>query len=346
MTAIRLEELTCRFGDTVAVDDVTLEFPAGSFTTLLGASGCGKTTLLRLLAGFETPDEGRILFDDDAVAGGAGFVPPEKRGVGVVFQSYALWPHMDVTGNVAYPLKTRGQPRQTIEARVREVLDIVGLDGFQARRIDELSGGQRQRVALARCLVADSRVILFDEPLANLDMHLRAAMVEAFRDIHQRTGATIVYVTHDQAEALALSDRIAVMSAGRILQLGEPTQIYRAPVDARVAAFVGRGTILSGNCVEAGDGIATVEVAGYRFKARARNSKVGTARILLRPEGLVLADEGMPATVLSAIYRGPVYEVRLMLPDGSEIVLDCQDTPAPGASLRIGVRDAWLIPGP
>lgn len=346
MVSIQLEGLTCRFGDTVAVDGITLNFPQGSFTTLLGPSGCGKTTLLRLLAGFETPDEGRILFAGEPVAGAGSLVPPEKRGVGVVFQSYALWPHMDVMGNVAYPLKTRRQPRHVIETRVREVLDTVGLGDFQARCVDELSGGQRQRVALARCLVADSRVILFDEPLANLDMHLRATMVEAFRDIHRRTGATIVYVTHDQAEALALSDRIAVMNAGKVLQLAEPTQVYRAPSDTRVAAFVGRGSILPGICVEADTDSATVEIAGHRFRARARNSTSGPVAVLLRPEGLSLADQGIPATVLSAIYRGPVYEVRLALPDGGEIVLDCADTPSTGAKLHVAINDAWIIPYP
>ena len=150
-------------------------------------------------------------------------MPPEERGVGIVFQSYALWPHMDVAGNVAYPLKTRGADRRTIDAKVADVLAVVGLDGFGARKVDELSGGQRQRVALARCLVADAGIILFDEPLANLDMHLRASMVDVFRDIHRRIGATIVYVTHDQAEALALADRVAVLDRGRLLQVAPPS---------------------------------------------------------------------------------------------------------------------------
>src|SRR5690606_20420615 len=171
-------------------------------------------------------------------------------GIGVVFQSYALWPHMNVAANVGYPLAARGGAAAERESRVREVLATVGLEGYDARRTDELSGGQRQRVALARCLIADARVILFDEPLANLDMHLRASMVEVFRDIHSRTGATMIYVTHDQAEALALSDRIAVMERGRILQLAAPTEIYRAPGHLNVAGFVGRGVIVEARFVE------------------------------------------------------------------------------------------------
>lgn len=345
MTAISLEGLTRRYGETRAIDRVSLDFPAGSFTSLLGPSGCGKTTLLRLIAGFETPDDGRVLFDGKPVADPARQVPPEKRGVGVVFQSYALWPHMDVAGNVAYPLKTRGEARAAIEARVRKVLDIVGLAGFQNRGIDELSGGQRQRVALARCLVVDSRVILFDEPLANLDMHLRAAMVDVFRDIHRRTNATIVYVTHDQAEALALSDRIAVMDGGRLLQTGSPTEVYRSPAHEKVAGFVGRGAIVAGAIVGEDGGKAVVDIAGHRFRARATRSVPGSGAVLLRPECLDLADEGVPATVVSSIYRGPVHEIRLSLPESGEaIVVDCPEARAPGEAVRVAIADAWVIP--
>lgn len=218
MSEIKVERLTKRFNETAALDAVSLDFAAGSFTALLGPSGCGKTTMLRLIAGFEAPSQGRVLFGDELMADPQRQVPPEARGVGVVFQSYALWPHMDVAENVAYPLKARHVKRGEIAGRVGAVLDIVGLNGFESRRIEELSGGQRQRVALARCLVADAKIILFDEPLANLDMHLRSSMVDAFRDIHRRTGATIVYVTHDQAEALALADRVAIMSRGKVLQ--------------------------------------------------------------------------------------------------------------------------------
>jgi iron(III) transport system ATP-binding protein len=242
MSEISVEGLTKRFDETAALDDVSLDFATGSFTALLGPSGCGKTTMLRLIAGFEAPSEGRVLFGDELMADPKRQVPPEARGVGVVFQSYALWPHMDVAGNVAYPLKARHLERGEIAGRVGAVLDVVGLNGFEGRRIEELSGGQRQRVALARCLVADARIILFDEPLANLDMHLRSSMVEAFRNIHRRTGATIVYVTHDQAEALALADRVAVMSQGKVLQAASPQEVYRAPANATVAGFVGRGS--------------------------------------------------------------------------------------------------------
>jgi iron(III) transport system ATP-binding protein len=341
VTGIVLKNVSRRFSTTRAVDGISLDLPAGSFTALLGPSGCGKSTLLRLIAGFEAPDEGSIHLGESLVADPADQVPPEKRGVGIVFQSYALWPHMDVAGNVAYPLKTRGAERRTIEAKVEEVLAVVGLEGFGARKVDELSGGQRQRVALARCLVADAGVILFDEPLANLDMHLRATMVEVFRDIHRRTRATIVYVTHDQAEALALADRIAVLDGGKLLQVGSPTEIYRSPADAKVAGFVGRGAIVTGRA----DGGGQVEIAGHRVPARLGNAKTGNVRVLLRPEALALAASGLAATVASTTYRGPVHETRLTLDSGEEVVLDEALAPAVGERVHIAVSDAWIVPG-
>ncbi|TIP27306.1 MAG: ABC transporter ATP-binding protein [Mesorhizobium sp.] len=351
MSEIRVEGLTKRFNETAALNAVSLDFAAGSFTALLGPSGCGKTTMLRLIAGFEAPSEGRVLFGDELMADPQQQVPPEARGVGVVFQSYALWPHMDVGENVAYPLKARHVKRSEIAGRVGAVLDIVGLNGFESRRIEELSGGQRQRVALARCLVADAKIILFDEPLANLDMHLRSSMVDAFRDIHRRTGATIVYVTHDQAEALALADRVAIMSQGKVLQAAPPQEVYRAPANATVAGFVGRGSIVSGFVVDQAVGTATVDVAGHRFPVRTAGSPTAAVKVLLRPEALRISHEGMPATVLDSIYRGPVHEVRLALPTplgqgrGQELLIDSTETVTAGQSVHVSVSDAWIIPG-
>jgi len=346
MSDIKVERLTKRFNEMAALNAVSLDFPKGSFTALLGPSGCGKTTMLRLIAGFEAPSDGRVLFGDRLMADPRRQVPPEARGVGVVFQSYALWPHMDVAGNVAYPLKARHVKQGEIAGRVGAVLDIVGLDGFEKRRIEELSGGQRQRVALARCLVADAKIILFDEPLANLDMHLRASMVDAFRDIHRRTGATIVYVTHDQAEALALADRVAVMSQGRLLQAAPPREVYRAPADATVAGFIGRGSIVSGIANGHGNGVTTVEIAGHRVTARSAGGQEGPVKVLLRPEALRLSSEGLPATVLDSIYRGPVYETRLALPDpGQELLIDSIEALAAGRKVEVAVSDAWVIPG-
>jgi iron(III) transport system ATP-binding protein len=339
MTDIKLQAIAKSFGGTPVLSGIDLDFAAGSFTALLGPSGCGKTTLLRLIAGFETPSAGQIRFGDRVVATSSRQDAPEDRGVGIVFQSYALWPHMDVGQNVAYPLKARRTDPSSIAGHVRDALRTVDLAGFEARRVDELSGGQRQRVALARCLVAETAAILFDEPLANLDVHLRASMIEAFRAIHQRTGATIVYVTHDQAEALALADRICVLDGGAIQQLGTPQQIYGSPANAMVAGFVGRGSIVS---VELdGQGAST---AGYRFAARGARS-TGPAKVLLRPEALRLADEGIPAVVQSLSYKGPVYELHLRVAgSGEALVVDSPVAVSVGDAVKVGVTDAWIIP--
>lgn len=345
MSEIRVESLTKRYGETTALDGVSLIFPQGSFTALLGPSGCGKTTMLRLIAGFEAPSEGSVLFDGALVADPKRQLPPEARGVGVVFQSYALWPHMDVAENVAYPLKARHVASADIPRRVGAVLDIVGLSGFDRRRIDELSGGQRQRVALARCLVAEARIILFDEPLANLDMHLRSAMVDAFREIHRRTNATIVYVTHDQAEALALADRVAVMSKGRLLQAATPQEIYRSPADATIAGFVGRGSLVSGNAVHNSGQTSTIDIAGHRLAARSHGEPTGAVKVLLRPEALRIASDGMPATVLDSVYRGPVHEVRLALAEpGQQLLVDSAEALSAGQRVHVAVSDAWVVP--
>lgn len=340
MIDINLESVAKRFGDTTALSAVDLQFPRGSFTALLGPSGCGKTTLLRLIAGLETPSAGRIRFGDRVVATPDRQDAPEARGVGIVFQSYALWPHMDVAQNVAYPLKARGVGAAMIPGKARDALSVVDLAGFETRRIDELSGGQRQRVALARCLVAETGAILFDEPLANLDVHLRASMIEAFRAIHRRIGATVIYVTHDQAEALALADRIAVLDAGRIQQLGSPQEIYGTPTNAMVANFVGRGGIVTARADGQG-----VSVAGYHFAARG-GAKPGQARVLLRPEALRLADEGIPATVVDQSFTGPVYELHVAITgSGERLVLDASRPVEVGAAIKVAVCDAWIVPG-
>lgn len=342
MIDIHTEILTRRFGGLAAIDALSLNFAAGAFTALLGPSGCGKSTLLRLVAGFEAPDEGSIAFGDKIMADPHRLVPPEHRQVGVVFQSYALWPHMDVAGNVGYPLKMRKLDAGSSTKKISDVLEIVGLSGFQARRVDELSGGQRQRVALARCLVADTPVILFDEPLANLDMHLRASMIETFREVANRTRATIIYVTHDQAEALALADTVAVLDHGKLQQAGTPQAVYDAPANAMVAGFVGKGAILPADVKMGEDGRPVATIAGVSVSVRG-DADTGAA-ILIRPEALRLAETGLPASVVSSTYRGPVYDVRLRLVDGGELELDSRRPMSPGDAVHIAIDDAWIVP--
>ncbi|OLP54543.1 spermidine/putrescine ABC transporter ATP-binding protein [Rhizobium rhizosphaerae] len=352
MTHIQIDTVTKAFDGAKALDAVSLDFASGSFTALLGPSGCGKTTLLRLVAGFERPDAGEIRFDGRAMSGAGGMVPPEERNVGVVFQSYALWPHLSVAGNIAYPLKMRGVSSGEIDRRVAEALDIVELGGFGARDTSELSGGQRQRVALARCLVADADLIVFDEPLANLDVHLRAAMLETFRQVHRTTGRTIIYVTHDQAEALALADRVAVMEKGRVLQFSPPEALYRAPATQKVARFIGRGSLLAAFVSPLGPGSAGVRCGEGEFSARCEGTVAeGPAHVLLRPENLHLVEPGsdsITGTVRRVTYHGPAYETEVEV-SGVEasrgrLIVDAPQALVIGAPVAIAVSDAWVVP--
>src|SRR5688500_18841954 len=249
--------------ETTAVDDVSLSIERGEMVTLLGPSGCGKTTTLRMIAGFERPTEGRIVLDGKEIQG----VPPHRRGMAMVFQSYALFPHLSVYENVAYGLRVRKRPDAEVRERVAAALDLVELRGLENRAPNQLSGGQQQRVALARALVVQPAVLLFDEPLSNLDATLREQMRFQIRSLQKRMDITAVYVTHDQAEAMVLSDRVVVMSQGTIRQVGPPHEVYARPSEAFVAGVLGRAKLLPATVVgEAADGGATtLEVAGVRF---------------------------------------------------------------------------------
>jgi iron(III) transport system ATP-binding protein len=348
MAALALEGVVKRFGGQTALRDVTLDLPAGSFTALLGPSGCGKTTVLRLIAGFERPTEGRVLIDGVEASTPRSATPPEARGLGVVFQSYALWPHLSVAGNVAYPLQARRRPKAEVEAGTAAALAQVGMSAFAERTVDALSGGQRQRVALARALAAETRAVLFDEPLANLDANLRGLLVEEFRRLHRETGRTMVYVTHDQTEAIALADRLVVMEGGRVLQADAPQAVYRTPSCAAVAAFVGRGAVVAGHVERAQDGRATLRLGGVAVAARcAPNARPGPAQALLRPEALSLDPEGpLAARVLRATYRGATVEVEAEIAEAGRVCLDADPdaAPRPGDAVRLALRDAWVIP--
>ncbi len=318
LSEVRMEGVGKRYGAQWVVQDVSLYIRPGEFYTLLGPSGCGKTTLLRMLAGFALPDAGRILVDDEPIDP----VPPWKRNVGMVFQSYALWPHMSVFENVAFGLRERGVSGAELQRQVRDALGQVGLGGFERRRPSQLSGGQQQRVALARTLVIQPRLLLLDEPLSNLDAQLRAQMRLELARLHRDVGITTVYVTHDQAEALALSTRIAVMSAGRLVQEGKPEEVYWSPRDRFVAEFVGAANLVPVRVVELRETGVLVETdGGARLPVAAGGHpwSVGARGLLcLRPEALrveeaALAPGGIPGTVSGYVFEGgrQLYDVSI-----------------------------------
>ena len=249
MAFIEIQNLFKRFKKVVAVNHIQLEVNQGEMLTLLGPSGCGKTTTLRCIAGLERPDEGDIVIDGKPMLS-KGFVPPAKRGIGMVFQNYAVWPHMKVTNNIVYGLRLQGLSRESIREKAQQVLELVGLHGLEDRYPGQLSGGQQQRVALARALIRNPKVLLLDEPLSNLDAKLREKMRFEIKSLVKRMGITSVYVTHDQAEAMVMSDRIVVMNAGNVVQIGTPDEIYDKPADRFVADFIGTMTFIPGEVVQ------------------------------------------------------------------------------------------------
>ena len=317
---VRLEHISKIYQDPktgkefYAVKDTSLTIEPGSFVTLLGPSGCGKTTTLRMIAGFESPDEGEIYLGDEPI----NELTPNKRDTAMVFQSYALLPHYNVFDNVAYGLKLRKVPKEEIKERVMNILDLVELTGMEARMTNQLSGGQQQRVALARALVIEPSVLLFDEPLSNLDAKLRVSMRTEIRRIQQRVGITAIYVTHDQSEAMALSDQIIVMSKGVVAQMGTPQEIYYHPVSEFVADFIGEANFLKGRLTALKDGKAVLDIHGNPLTVDARGD-METGKeytVVLRPEAATLADEGgMPCEVVLSCFMGSYQNYHVMVGD-------------------------------
>jgi iron(III) transport system ATP-binding protein len=337
--SLRLDHLVRVFhprGQPVrAVDEVSLEVAAGEFYTLLGPSGCGKSTTLRCVAGLERPDGGRIEFDGRTVSGPGVFVPPHRRNIGMVFQSYAIWPHLSVFENVAFPLRVAGPrlPRRELAARVEEALTVVRLTGLENRGATELSGGQQQRLALARALVRRPGLLLLDEPLSNLDARLRDQVRAEIRQLQQRLGITTLYVTHDQAEALSMSDRVAVMSQGRIAQEATPTALYRRPASEYVARFVGSANVLAAEVLTASsDNRLRLRTVAGELEARCGfAAKPGDGvSVAVRPERILLHSSPpagantIPAVVEQVGFLGQVFEVHARARDLT-VVVHCPD---------------------
>jgi len=324
-TMVELRGVSKRFASVTAVDAVDLTIHKGEFLTLLGPSGCGKTTLLRLLAGFEIPTSGQILIEGQDVSN----IPPYRRDVNQVFQSYAIFPHLTVEENIAFGLKMRHVPREERRRRVDEALELVSLAGLGKRRPQELSGGQRQRVALARALVCRPKVLLLDEPLSALDAKLRQAMQLELKQLQRRLGITFVFVTHDQEEALVMSDRIAVIHCGRIDQLGTATEIYHSPASAFTADFIGEANLLDATVVSNNGVTAQLSLGdGAELNVRSALLRPGTTRALLsiRPEKLYIArakpakDNTFKAEIAEEIFRGAMDELRLRVAGGLQLM--------------------------
>lgn len=321
---LRVEGLVKRFGNVTAVDDVSFDIQKGEVLTLLGPSGCGKTTTLRMIAGFEKPDSGEAAVEGVCLVSASRgiFLPPERREMGMVFQSYAIWPHMSVFENVAYPLRLRRVKRRLVRQKVGEVLDLVGLSGLEHRSAMLLSGGQQQRIALARALVYSPKILLLDEPLSNLDAKLREQMRVELKALQERLSITVLFVTHDQIEAMTLSNHLAVMKDGRIEQIGSPQEIYERPQTPFVQEFIGRVIWLEGEVLENGGQEALIGIDGEeraRIRCETGGVKKGDAVVIaIRPEEVSLSRERLdeapnqlPCRVETAVFLGDRYECHL-----------------------------------
>jgi ABC-type Fe3+/spermidine/putrescine transport system ATPase subunit len=330
MTSVRIQGLVKNFGAFQAVKNLDLEVEQGELVVLLGPSGCGKTTTLRCIAGLEDIDGGRILIGEETVSTADHSVPPEKRSIGMVFQSYAVWPHMTILENVAFGLKIKHVGKDEIRQRVEKVLELVGLGGYGERSVSQLSGGQQQRVALARAIVLEPRVLLFDEPLSNLDAKLRERMRFELRSLQKRLGITAIYVTHDQQEAMAIADRVVLMNGGKIEQQGTPAQIYNHPVTRFAAEFIGLTNILEGKVVSTNPTKIAL-AGGLVFGTDQSGLQVGDdVEVICRPENVALlsapsdAPNTYPGRVNNVFFLGNLSEAYV---DVAGVLIRCQSSP-------------------
>ena len=350
MASIKINNVSKIFDNVVALKHINLEFIDGEFISLLGPSGCGKTTLLRILAGFEEVSDGEVFIGKELVSSKNFHILPEKRNIGMVFQAYALWPHMSVWENIAFGLKIQKNDKKLIKKKVEEALEVVGLVEYQKRKPSELSGGQKQRVALARCMAMEPSLILFDEPLANLDLNLRESMLEEFKNFHKRLKCTMIYVTHDQGEAMALSDRIAVMGNGTVMQLGTPQEIYHKPVSEEVAKFVGRGMVIDGVVTKnITDQQAEVMILGENFIFRHHKTYLNTGdsvKVSIKSEDLRISSKGIATKVISSIYQGNSWSILLESINDQTTMLKVNSFDAPPKETEvvyIEIKDGWII---
>jgi iron(III) transport system ATP-binding protein len=340
--SITLDNLSKSFGTTQAVNSVSLRVPAGSLVCLLGPSGCGKTTTLRMIGGFEDPTAGRILIGDDDVTR----LPPYARPTAMVFQSYALFPHMSVYDNISYGLRARRTPRAEIAARVQEVVALMELHGQERKAPPQLSGGQQQRVALARALVIRPKVLLFDEPLSNLDAQLRVRMRSEIRAVQRRLGITSVYVTHDQEEAFSIADQVAVMNQGHLAQIGTPRELYRQPADRFVAEFVGLSNVVPAEILGSDAGGTLVRVFGQTLRSRRPPRQAGAATsLVLRPEAMQVQSggDGVPGHVLTLAFVGPLVRYTVAVADGTVLTVDLHN-PGPEQFFAEGTPVSVQLP--
>jgi len=353
MTRVSLRRVVKRFGNVYAAKDVELDIAKGEFFTLLGPSGCGKTTTLRMIAGFEYPDSGQVFFDEEDVT----YTKPYERGTAMVFQNYALWPHMSVFDNVASGLKVRKLPKEEIKRRVLEVLDLVGLRRLEDRYPLQLSGGQQQRVALARALVVEPKVLLLDEPLSNLDAKLRIRMREEIKKIQRTLNITTIYVTHDQEEAMSISDKVAVMNQGRILQVGTPQDIYFRPKNIFVATFIGKSTLLQGKVVKKDADRVVVDVGGEARIAGKLASDSGIkegddAVLVIKPEDFTVDPPEEPYNAIEGVvefsmFLGSFTQLRMSVANQNlKVFIDPKKEVKPGSKFVIYVRidDVLVFP--
>ena len=343
--AIEFLSVSKHYGEVAAVQDVSFAIPAGMLVTLLGPSGCGKTTTLRMIAGLELPTEGTIRI------GGADVtrVPAAQRDVSMVFQSYALFPHMTVLENVSYGLTVSGLAKAQVRDKARAALATVGLTGFDARLPSELSGGQQQRVAVARALVLEPAVLLFDEPLSNLDARLRRQMREEIRELQQRLSLTVVYVTHDQAEAMAVSDRIIVMNKGGIAQEGAPRDLYEQPRDVFVAGFMGEASRVRGDLKRLDEHMGELTLGPLTLRLPHRGLPAGQVEVAIRPESVAILPDGgagLPGTVAKAAYLGGLMEYTIATTLGDLFVVDVavERPRAVGAAVILRLADHGVVP--